>query len=261
MAAEGDSHIGGNFLLACKNIETDAEDNTGMDGFNEAANFSGAVADAVGHACSSTEFAAVGVARNWVKFEEEIHFLMCSDYTGEEWRLLYLSINSENYQRSVKLLRYCSVDGVIWAFVTRTRISNDAPSAQYQSIFPRICVSLMHYMQPQFRFLVYIGEKDVNPGVQFVTDIEKIVGGDDSVWGPPLFVDGLSVRPEVECLVPFWLRSEFRLKTFILAFHEDDAYMCPGVRKPTLMPSEYIRKFFLKFCSNVCCVLLFYFTL
>jgi hypothetical protein len=145
----------------------------------------------------------------------------------------------------MKLLRYCSVDGVMWALVTRTRIHDNAPSAQYQSIFPQSCASLMHYMRPQFQFNVYIGEEDVNPGVQFVTDIEKVVAGDDSILGPPFFVDGLPLRPEVECLAPFWLRSEFQLKTFILAFHEDDAYTCPGVRKPTLMPSEYIRKFFL----------------
>jgi hypothetical protein len=134
------------------------------------------------------------------------------------------------------------VNGVMWALVTRTRILDNTPFAQYQNIFPRSCASLMHYMRPQFQFMV-IGEEDVNPGVQLVTDIEKVVAGDESIWGPPVIVDGLPLKPEVECLVPFWLRSEYRLKTFIMAFHEDDAYRCLGVRKPTLMPTEYIRKF------------------
>jgi hypothetical protein len=178
-----------------------------------------------------------------VKTEEEIYFAIRSEYTGEEWRLLFLSIRSENYKKSVKLLGYCNVNGVMWALVTRTRILDNAPFAQYQSVFPRSCSSLMHYMRPQFRFMVYIREKDVNPGVPLITDIEKVVAGDDSIWGTPVIVDGIPLKPEVECLVPFWLRSEFRLKTFIMAFHEDDAYTCPGVKKPTLVPTEYISKF------------------
>jgi hypothetical protein len=102
-------------------------------------------------------------------------------------------------------------------------------------------------MRPQFRFLVYIGQDDMNPGVPLVTDIEGIIAGDDSIWGAPVIVDGIPLTSEVECLVPFFLRREFRLKTFLMAFHKDDAYTCPGVKKPTLMPSEYIRKFFLLF--------------
>jgi hypothetical protein len=81
-----------------------------------------------------------------VKTEGEIYFALGSDYTGEEWRLLFLIISSENYQKSVKLLGYCNVNGVMWALVTRTRILDNAPFAQYQSIFPQSYPSLMHYM-------------------------------------------------------------------------------------------------------------------
>jgi hypothetical protein len=128
--------------------------------------------------------------------------------------------------------------------VTRIQAAANAPFVQYESVFPRSCRALLHYMRPQFRFLVYIGENDINPGVSLVTDIEGIVSGDANIWGAPISVDGIPLAPEVECLVPFFLRSEFRLKTFLMSFHEDNAYTCPGVEKPTLMPSEYIRKFF-----------------
>jgi hypothetical protein len=251
MAAEGDPLIGGNVFyglefLRAEGIELNDNGeyimNNRVEPVDSSAAGGAAVEVAAGHVCNE-EMAAVQVADNRVKAEGEIYFGMRTDYTGEEWRLLFLSISSENYKKSLKLLGYCNVDGVLWALVTRIRVADNAPSAQYENVFPRSCRSLLHYMRPQFRFLVYIGENDMNPGVPLVTDTEGIIAGDDSIWGAPVTVDGISLTPEVECLVPFFLRSEFRLKTFLMNFHEDDAYTCPGVKKPTLMPSEYIRKF------------------
>jgi hypothetical protein len=250
MAAEGDPLVGGNVwgldYLRANGIELNDNGEYIMNNRVELVNppvpGGGVVENVVGHVCND-EMAAVQVADNRVKAESEIYFGMRADYTGEEWRLLFLSTSSENYKKSLKLLGYCNVDGVLWALVTRIRVADNAPFVQYESVFPRSCRALLHYMRPQFRFLVYIGENDINPGVPLMTDIEGIVAGDDNIWGTPVTVDGIPLAPEVECLVPFFLRSEFRLKTFLMSFHEDDAYTCPGVKKPTLMPSEYIRKF------------------
>jgi hypothetical protein len=74
MAAEGNPLINGNFLISGENTETDAEDNFGMDGLNEPVNFRGAVENAVGHACSSAEWAAVGIASHQVKSEDRNSF-------------------------------------------------------------------------------------------------------------------------------------------------------------------------------------------
>jgi hypothetical protein len=251
MAAEGDPVVGGLLggpaLLRVCGLELldngEFVRTNRVETVNPPVSGGGVVENIVGHVCND-EMAAVQVAESRVKAESEIYFGMRTDYTGEEWRLLFLSTSSENYKKSLKLLGYCSVDGVLWALVTRIQAVANAPFVQYESVFPRSCRALLHYMRPQFRFLVYIGENDINPGVSIVTDIEGIVAGDANIWGAPISVDGIPLAPEVECLVPFFLRSEFRLKTFLMSFHEDDAYTCPGVMKPTLMPSEYIRKFF-----------------
>jgi hypothetical protein len=105
-------------------------------------------------------------------------------------------------------------------------------------------------MRPQFRFLIYIGRDDkrVNldsESVRFFDDVEKVVSGDASVWGSPVVVDGVPLLPDVECLVSPLVQTEFLVRTFGLGVTEDQHYVYPGVRGPLLLPSDYIRKYFL----------------
>jgi hypothetical protein len=69
------------------------------------------------------------------------------------------------------------------------------------------------------------------------------VSGDASVWGSPVVVDGVPLLPDVECLVPHWLRQEFIVRASGLGVTEDQHYVYPGVRGPLLLPSDYIRKY------------------
>jgi hypothetical protein len=103
-------------------------------------------------------------------------------------------------------------------------------------------------MRPQFRFLVYFGQN--NPRVnlannldRFFYDMEKVVSGDSSVWGAPVVIDGVPVSPEVECLVPSWLRQEYFARTAFLGLPAGQHYVYPGVRSPLLLPTDYIRKY------------------
>jgi hypothetical protein len=104
-------------------------------------------------------------------------------------------------------------------------------------------------MRPQFRFLIYYGRDDkrVNlderESVWFFEDAEKVVSGDASVWGSPVVVDGVLLLPDVECLVPPWLRREFFARTSDLGLPEGQHYVYPGVRGPLLLPSDYICKY------------------
>jgi hypothetical protein len=110
--------------------------------------------------------------------------------------------------------------------------------------------SILHYLRPQFRFLIYLGRDDkrvnldARESVRFFEDAEKVVSGDASVWGSPVVVDGVPLLPDVECLVPPWLRQEFLVRTSGLGVSEDQHYVYPGVRGPLLLPSDYIRKYF-----------------
>ncbi len=70
------------------------------------------------------------------------------------------------------------------------------------------------------------------------------MSGDASVWGSPVVLEGVPVLPDVECLVPPWLRQEFFVRTSGLGVSEDLHYVYPGVRGPLLLPSDYIRKYF-----------------
>ncbi len=81
------------------------------------------------------------------------------------------------------------------------------------------------------------------------------MGGDVSVWGSPVVVDGVPLLPDVECLVPVWLRQEFLARKSGLIASEDQQFMYPGVRGPLLLPSDYIRKYFF-FNSEVSCLFL-----
>jgi hypothetical protein len=63
------------------------------------------------------------------------------------------------------------------------------------------------------------------------------------VWGSPVVVDGVPLLPEIECLVPAWLRQEFLVRTSGLSMSEDRHYVYPGVRGPLLLSSDYMRKY------------------
>jgi hypothetical protein len=127
-------------------------------------------------------------------------------------------------------------------------ISN--PSREnFLNILPEDCLPVLHYMRPQFRFLIYIGQEDTRVNLEseldrYFADAEKVVNGDASVWGSPVVVDGVHLLPDVECLVPSWLRQEFLARTSDLDVLEGQHYVYPGVRGPLLMPVDYIRKYF-----------------
>jgi hypothetical protein len=129
------------------------------------------------------------------------------------------------------------------------RECNKPSSEHFLAILPEDCRSILHYVRPQFRFLIYYGRDDkrvnldVRESVRFFDDAEKVVSGDASVWGSPVVVDGVPLLPDVECLVPPWLRQEFFVRTSGLGVSEDQHYVYPGVRGPLLLPSDYIRKY------------------
>jgi hypothetical protein len=158
---------------------------------------------------------------------------------------------SDYYLNSLRLLGFCSVGGINWAVVTRMRWRNESSGEHYLAILPEDGCSILHYMRLQFRFLIYFGrgDKRVNldarESVRFFDDAEKVVSGDASVWGLPVVMDGVPLLPDVECLVPSWLRQEFFVRTSGLGVSEDQHYVYPGVRGPLLLPLDYIRKYFL----------------
>jgi hypothetical protein len=196
---------------------------------------------------------ALIVAVKKVDDENDVFIFKRPDYTAEEWRWLFLTTGSDNYLRSVRLLGFCGVAGINWAVVTRMRERDESADEYYLASLPQDACSVLHYMRPQFRFLIYIGRDDerVRPGareaVRFFDDAEKVVSGDASVWGSPVVVDGVPLLPDVECLVPAWLRQEFLVRTSGLSAFEDHHYVYPGVRGPLLLPSDYIRKYLFQF--------------
>jgi hypothetical protein len=124
----------------------------------------------------------------------------------------------------------------------------ESANEYYFASLPQDACSVLHYMRPQFRFLIYMGrdDKSVNLDARetvFFDDAEKVVSGDASVWGSPVVVDGVPLLPDVECLVPAWLWQEFLVRTSGLSADEDHHYVYPGVRGPLLLPSDYIRKY------------------
>jgi hypothetical protein len=196
------------------------------------------------------------VATEKAKIESNIYTLRKPDYTAEEWRLLYLTTSVDLYLHSIRLVGFCGVGDIKWAIVTRMKEENDFPRERYYDIFSKESHPVLHYMRPQFRFLVYFGRS--NPRVnlahnqdRFFYDMEKVVSGDASVWGAPVVIDGVPVLPEVECLVPSWLRQEYFDRTAFLALPAGQHYVYPGVRSPLLLPTDYIRKyiFFLRMYS------------
>jgi hypothetical protein len=144
------------------------------------------------------------------------------------------------------------------------RERDESANEHYFASLPQDACSVLHYMRPQFRFLIYVGLDDerVRPGaVRFFHDAEKVVGGDASVWGSPVVVDRVPLLPDVECLVPVWLRQEFLARTSGLIASEDQQYVYPGVRGPLLLPSDYIRKSFFSIRRCLVCFLIWCFWL
>jgi hypothetical protein len=182
------------------------------------------------------------------KVESNIYTLRRPDYTAEEWRFLYLSTSTDSYLNSVRLVGFCGVDDINWAIVTRMKQKYDFPRERFYGTFAKESYPFLHYMRPQFRFLVYYGRN--NPRVnladnldRFFYDTEQVVNGDASVWGEPVVIDGVHVLPEVECLVPPWLRQEYFARTAFLGLPAGQHYLYPGVRSPLLLPTDYIREY------------------
>jgi hypothetical protein len=191
---------------------------------------------------------AGAVALEKAKVESNIYTLRRPDYSAEEWRFLYLTTSSDLYLNSIRLVGFCGVGGINWAIVTRMKEKNDPPRERFYGTFAKESYPVLHYMRPQFRFLVYFGRN--NPRVnlannldRFFYDTEKVVSGDASVWGAPVVIDGVHVFPEVECLVPSWLRQEYFARTAFLGLPAGQHYVYPGVRSPLLLPTDYIRKY------------------
>ncbi len=139
---------------------------------------------------------AMNVAARKVDDENDIYSFKSPDYTAEEWRWLFMTTGSDYYLNSIRLLGFCGVGGINWAVVTRMRRRNESSGEHYLAILPEDGCSILHYMRPQFRYLIYFGRGDkcvnldARESVRFFDDAEKVVSGDASVWGLPVVVDG-----------------------------------------------------------------------
>jgi hypothetical protein len=190
---------------------------------------------------------ALKVATKKIEAESDIFTCKRRDYTAEEWRILYVTTGSDYYLNSVRLVGFCGVGGINWAVVTRMKEISNPSRENFLNILPEDCLPVLHYMRPQFRFLIYIGQEDTRVNFEseldrYFADAEKVVSGDASVWGSPVVVDGVHLLPAIECLVPSWLWQEFLERTSDLGVPDGQHYVYPGVRSPLLLPSDYIRK-------------------
>jgi hypothetical protein len=191
---------------------------------------------------------AGSVALEKAKVESNIYTLRRPDYSAEEWRFLYLTTSADLYLNSIRLVGFCGVGGINWAIVTRMKERSDPPRERFHATFARECFPILHYMRPQFRFLIYFGRDNARVNLaneldRYFFDMEKVVSGDASVWGAPVVIDGVHILPEVECLVPTWLRQEYFARTSHFGLPEGQHYVYPGVRSPLLLPTDYIRKY------------------
>ena len=100
---------------------------------------------------------AVIVAAKKVEAESNLYTLRRPDYSAEEWRFLYLTTSTDLYLNSIRLVGFCGVDGINWAVVTRMKESDNPPRESFHGMFPKECLPILHYMRPQFRFLIYFG--------------------------------------------------------------------------------------------------------
>jgi hypothetical protein len=189
------------------------------------------------------------VALKKVAAEGNLYTFRRPDYSAEEWRFLYLTTSTDLYIDSIRLVGFCGAGDINWAIVTRMKESDNPPRESFHGIFPKECLPMLHYMRPQFRFLIYFGQNNGRVNMadeldRFFYDMEKVASGDASVWGAPVVIDGVHILPEVECVVPTWLRQEFFARTSDLALPAGQHYVYPGVRSPLLLPTDYIRKYF-----------------
>ena len=159
-----------------------------------------------------------------------------------------MTTSTDLYLNSIRLVGFCGAGGINWAIVTRMKETGNPPRESFHGVFPKECLPILHYMRPQFRFLIYFGRNNTRVNMvdeldRFFYDMEKVVSGDASVWGAPVVIDGVHILPEVECLVPSWLRQEFFARTSDLGLPAGQHYVFPGVRSPLLLPTDYIRKY------------------
>ncbi len=212
-----------------------------------AASCSGGVAAPCSGSDDHIRTVALTVAVKKVEAESDLYTFRRPDYSAEEWRFLYLTTGTDYYLNSIRLVCFCGVNGINWAVVTRMKEISNPSYENFHAILPEECLPILHYMRPQFRFLIYIGRDNTRVNLEgkldrFFDDAEKVVSGDASVWGAPVVVDGVHILPDVECLVPPWLRQEFLARTSDLGLPEVQHYVYPGVRGPLLLPLHYIRK-------------------
>jgi hypothetical protein len=195
----------------------------------------------VAAACSDSDDhirqVALTVAVKKVEAESNVYTLRRPDYTAEEWRFLYVTTGTDYYLNSIRLVGFCGVDGINWAVVTRMKEIDNPARESFHGTFPKECLPILHYMRPQFRFLIYFGRDNVRVNLEgeldrFFDDAEKVVSGDASVWGAPVVVDGVHI-----------LRQEFFARTSDLDLPAGQHYVFPGVRSPLLLPTDYIRKY------------------
>jgi len=97
---------------------------------------------------------ALNVAARKVEAENDIYTFKRLDYTAEEWRWLFMTTGSDYYLNSLRLLGFCGVAGINWAVVTRMRERDESSDEYYLVILPQDACSILHYMRPQFRFLI-----------------------------------------------------------------------------------------------------------
>ncbi len=120
-----------------------------------AASCSGGVAAACSDSDDHTRQVAVTVTAKKVDAESNVYILRRPDYSTEEWRFLYLTTSTDLYLNSLRLVGFCGVDGINWAVVTRMKEISNPPRESFHGTFPKECLPILHYMRPQFRFLIY----------------------------------------------------------------------------------------------------------
>ncbi len=139
---------------------------------------------------------ALTVAVKKVEAESDLFTFRRPDYSAEVWRFLYVTTGTDYYLNSIRLVGFCGVNGMNWAVVTRMKEISNPSCENFHAILPEECCPILHYMRPQFRFLIYLGRDDkrVNlderESVLFFEDAEKVVSGDASVWGGLLWWTG-----------------------------------------------------------------------
>jgi len=100
------------------------------------------------------------VALKKVAAEGNLYTFRRPDYSAEEWRFLYLTTSTDLYIDSIRLVGFCGAGDINWAIVTRMKESDNPPRESFHGMFPKECLPMLHYMRPQFRFLIYLGQNN-----------------------------------------------------------------------------------------------------